>query len=183
MVGGDGRYLVELLADGPSGREVLALLPVTVGDLPSLPTLKLAAPPREAQSARALAERLVGLINEERRRRGLRLLKWDRRLHGSATDHAHAMAKRGMPVHVLPGGRGPLDRVAAAGVIAAVFYENVALARTVEQAHAELWDSPSHREAMLDERLTRIGVAVVPASSGGVPVLYVCEHLAAIGRF
>ena len=178
--GGPGIYEVELLVEGDRGAEVVALLPLAVG----VPAPEAPAIPRRGPSIGAVEDglpaerRLVALINRDRARLGRSALKTDRSLDRTADKHARAMAAAGMVAHVLPGGRGPADRLARAGVSATLFYENVAMARTIEQAHTELWASPSHRLALLDPELNRIGVAVRAVRGPGGPLLYITEHLA-----
>ena len=108
----------------------------------------------------------------------MRRLKHDPTLQETATEHAKNMAKLGVVAHVLPGGEPPAERLGAAGIRTRRFFENVALARTVEQAHAELWESPSHRMALTDELITHIGVGVARSIGADGPVLYIVEHVA-----
>ena len=176
----DGRYLFEVLAIGPRGQEVIALLPVDVGDAPTvLPTVRLGRTIKPFASPNKLARRLLELVNRERARFGLHKLGLDKTLRRTASAHARSMAKTGVVAHVVPGGTDAIARVAAAGVHTTRFYENVAMAPTIERVHAELWASPSHRHALLDPTVTKVGIGVAPVSAGNERVLYVVEHLAA----
>ena len=103
----------------------------------------------------------------------------DSRLTTTARRHAAAMARVGIAAHKLPGGSGARARLRRAGVHTKRFYENVALAATVEQAHRELWDSPSHRVALIDPLVRRVGVGVVRRPSEGGHALFIVQHLAA----
>ena len=173
---GHGHYILELLAHGPFGKEVVLLLPIMTGSLPKLPTIQLQPQRPDDRGPHELHSDLLKLINQARRRHGLRALKRDARLERTARTHALAMSKAQLVAHVLPGGQGAEARLAKAGVVTSVFYENVALGSSIEQGHADLWGSPSHRQALLDARITHVGIAVVPVLTEGRTLYYIVEH-------
>lgn len=186
--GGAGRYDCELVADGPRGHEVLALWRLRAGLLGDPVPHAAARPaaqasPRTATSAlaspEAQARRLVDLLNASRARLGLRRLRWDPKLARTARAQARAMAAAGMAAHVLPGGLGATERAERAGITSSRFYENVAMASSIEQAHADLWASPTHRLAIIDPLVSHVGVGVASVDSAGGRLLFVAEHLAA----
>jgi len=167
---------IEVIASGPRGAEVVALLTVNHGGVTTTETR-----PKELSEKSGWKDpddELVALVNQDRERIGMRPLKHDPTLDGTATRHAKNMAKMGVVAHVLPGGDPPAERLGAAGIRTRRFFENVALARTVEQAHAELWESPSHRMALTDDLITHIGVGVARTIGADGPVLYIVEHVA-----
>lgn len=167
---------VEVIAAGSRGAEVVALLTVnTDGVTTTLTRPKVLA---EKTGWRGPADELIALVNQDRQRIGMAPLTPDKTLQETAMQHARNMAKQGVVAHVLHGGDPPAERLGAAGVRTRRFFENVALARTVEQAHGELWESPSHRMALTDELITHIGVGVARAISADGPVLYIVEHVA-----
>ncbi|MGM0574257.1 MAG: CAP domain-containing protein [Myxococcota bacterium] len=175
---GPGRYSVEIVASGPRGTEVVALLALDArsGEAragESTRREEAARPPGRTDS-----ERLLSLVNHDRVRLGLPPLDVDDQLRETAREHARAMARARSAAHTLPGGRTPGERLAAAGVTTRRFHENVAMARTVTQAHEELWASPSHRMALLDPQVNRIGIGVVSVHTPNGPVLFIAEHLA-----
>ncbi len=174
---GQGSYWVELVAQTERGREVAALFPITTDGAPLTPVvLGRVRPPRP--SARDAAARGLALLNRERERLGLKPLALNRDLTHTATTHAKAMAREGIVAHVLPGGHPPGIRLARSGVITDLFYENLALADSVEACHEQLWASPSHRRALLDERLNAVGIGVRSVETDGGRLLYVVHHLA-----
>ncbi len=184
FVAGDGRYALELLVRGPRGLEVAALTELEVGaGAPPLPTVRLLPGPRAADAPADAAftpeELLLARVNTERLRLGLSPLSADPRLARTARDHARAMARAGVVAHRLPGGRDALDRVRAAGLSTARFFENVAMAPTLEAVHAELWASPSHRQALIDPLVARAGMGVAAVDGPTGRVYYVAQHLAA----
>ncbi|MBD89023.1 MAG: hypothetical protein CL940_01650 [Deltaproteobacteria bacterium] len=168
--------IIEVIAAGPRGAEVVALL--TVNHQGVTRTITRPRELTEKAGWRGPSDELIALVNEDRVRIGMSRLKPDSTLNQTASQHAQAMAKQGVVAHVLPGGEPPAERLGAAGVRTRRFFENVALARTVEQAHAELWESPSHRMALTDELITHIGVGVARAIGADGPVLYIVEHVA-----
>ncbi len=177
FLGGDGRYVVEIVAKGARGLEVLALRTVHVG-VPSLVTVPVPRPIDGADEA-TLEARLLSLINRERGRHELAVLALDPALTRTARGHAAAMAAAGVAAHKLPGGSSAKARLKRAGVHTRRFFENVAMAATVDQAHRELWESPSHRLALIDPTVQRVGIGVVRRQSEGGQALFIVEHLAA----
>lgn len=178
LTAGEGRYTLEIVASGGAGTEVLALWELDTGGAgPVLP--RVDAAPRAAPALRGRpAARLFAMINRERKRLGLNPLTWEPALVKSAASHSGAMALAGLAAHRLPGGLGPDERLARAGIQTQRFYENVAMARTLEQAHAELWASPSHRMAMLDPEVNRVGIGVNTRSDEDGELYFVAEQFA-----
>ena len=172
----DASAIIEVIAAGPRGAEVVALL--TVNHQGVTRTITRPRELAEKTSWSSPGDELISLVNADRARIGMGHLKSDPTLNKTAAQHAKAMAKLGVVAHVLPGGEPPAERLGAAGIRTRRFFENVALARTVEQAHAELWESPSHRMALTDELITHIGVGVARAIGADGPVLYIVEHVA-----
>ena len=93
-------------------------------------------------------------------------------------DSALTAASGSRPPALLPGGRSPTARLANFDVTTERYHENVAMATSVPQAHADLWQSPSHRQALLDRRVNRIGVGITSVETEGGPIHFVVQHLA-----
>ena len=174
---GPGSYWVELVALTDRGREVVALFPITTEGAPLAPVVIGRERP-VAPEARLASDRALGLLNLERERLGLSKLRLDRNLKHTATVHAGSMSRAGVVAHVLPGGEPPDVRLAHSGVVSDLFYENLALADSVEACHEQLWASPSHRRALLDERLNAVGIGVRSVEADGGRLLYDVHHLA-----
>ncbi len=173
---GSASATIEVIASGPRGAEVVALLTVNQAGVTTTVTR-----PKELVQKTGLetpGDELIALVNQDRVRIGMDRLRRDSTLTQTAMEHAKSMARQGIVAHVLPGGEPPAERLGAAGIRTRRFFENVALARTVEQAHAELWESPSHRMALTDDLITHIGVGVARAIGADGPVLYIVEHVA-----
>lgn len=122
-------------------------------------------------TCRALAHRVLEAVNQERRRCGLRPLRWSAPLARAAQAHSQDMAERQFLGHVNPDGYTPADRVRLAGArhfrwIA----ENVGVhwsgphpARSVVQGWMA---SPPHRANILNPRFRYTGIGVSVSSKG-----------------
>ncbi len=73
-----------------------------------------------------MADAIVCLINQERRRFGLPRLRESVRLDRSAQGHSDDMVRRDYFAHVSPGGSSPVDRITAAGYRWSAAGENIA---------------------------------------------------------
>jgi hypothetical protein len=151
-----GRWLIQVIAD------------LDVGPLPVLEAVVFveSPPPAEllgdetAKHAHGRNASLLSMLHRVRKREGLRRLRHDSSLDRAALQHAKAMIRARRVAHDIGGGT-PAERVAAQHIRATRVGENVARAPSVERVHAALWDSPSHRENMLDSGFARVGVAMV----------------------
>ncbi|MFO7574227.1 MAG: CAP domain-containing protein, partial [Bacteroidales bacterium] len=122
-----GRYVVEVMATGPRGPEVVALFPVFAGTDPD----DLSDPPHERSEARDgdAAAVVLELLNAERRRAGLPVLEVDDELVRLAAEHSADMLEGGWFGHVSPTGTDVVERLRRAGIVTLRAAEN--LARTV----------------------------------------------------
>ena len=179
-----GEVVVELLAVGPRGPTVAALLTLAVGIDP-LAELVVEPPPDEPEGGgtEPAARRMLALVNGARAARSLPALAWDDRLAAAALSHAEACAARGVLAHVGADGSTPGDRVRAAGVAAARVSENLARNRSLTDAHADLMRSLGHRQNILDRAVTHAGVAAVQAGEGDAgDLVLVCVFARPVGR-
>jgi uncharacterized protein YkwD len=177
---GEGRYVLQVLAEDAYGPQVASQLEVDAGDEPSLPTVRVmpAAPPLRGEGREPLEEQMVALVNDYREAMGLSRLLPDPRLTASARHHSADMRDQRYFGHRSPV-RGELpERLRKADVPPALVLENIAMSVTIPWAHDRLVDSPSHRRNLLDPRVTHIGVGVVTREAGPVRIVYVTEHLA-----
>jgi uncharacterized protein YkwD len=166
-----GWYEVEITARGAHGTEVALMLarPVGVSGPPGEP---LGIPRSEATEDPVEAH--LAWVNRVRRQRGLAPLARDPDLDATARTHAEAMARTGLLAHELADRRGPLTRLRAAGIRSQRAHENIALGSSFQAAEDRLWESPSHRAAMLDPGVRRLGVGHREAAEGAV---FLVQHL------
>lgn len=116
--------------------------------------------------AEGAESRVLQLINRERSERGLVLLRLHRPIREVARDHSADMYRRGYFAHVNPDGLDPFDRIRAAAINFSFAGENLALAPTVELVHQGLMNSPRHRDNILKEEFTHVGIGVHAGPSG-----------------
>lgn len=107
------------------------------------------------------------LINEERRKRGIALLKIDEKMKQVARAHSTDMFHRGYFAHVTPEGLNPFQRMKQANITYKKAGENLALAKTLEEAHSGLMNSPSHRAAILNPHFKRVGIGIMDGGENG----------------
>lgn len=165
---GRGRYVVEVMGQGPLGPVVMDLMNCYAG---------VPYPPPETGEEEAVpddlrqAERdMVAMINRERLRAGRQALVLDPRLADVARAHSADMAANGFFAHVSPRLGDLRARMRRAGLSARSFGENIAHNRTLTGAHRGLMDSPAHRRGILDPDMTHVGVGIVSDGQGGLVI-------------
>ena len=115
----------------------------------------------------AAEARMFELVNQERRRHGLRALVREGRIDEVARAHSLDMLGRGYFAHTTAEGRTPFQRLRDGGVPFTAAGENLALAPTVALAHQGLMESPGHRANILRGEFGRIGIGAVAADGRG----------------
>lgn len=125
------------------------------------------APPRPDLEAQMLE-----LVNAERRAAGLQPLKPDPQMTQVARGHSRDMFARSYFSHVSPDGEDLADRMREASVGYLAAGENLALAPTLQSAHAGLMQSPGHRANILRPQFGRLGIGIL---DGGVHGLMVTQ--------
>jgi uncharacterized protein YkwD len=108
-----------------------------------------------------LEERVVQLVNLERRRRGLRPVDLDDLLATAARVHSADMAKRRYLAHVSPEGGTVADRVTAAGYRWSRVGENIAWGQPDPRAVMKDWmESRGHRANIHNPEFVHLGVGI-----------------------
>jgi uncharacterized protein YkwD len=109
-------------------------------------------------------QRVLALINQNRRRGGCGALSLDRRLIAVANLHAADMARRHYFAHNSPRGDDPGDRVRRAGYHWRRYGENIArgFASAYDVVNGWMHSSP-HRANILDCRLHQVGIGLAIA--------------------
>lgn len=169
-----GRHVVEIVAEGAGGPEVVALLVVSSGGAPLAPPVGPAeADPPDASDAETAVLRALAAT---RRAQGLPALVPSPALAAVARAHSAAMAAAGTVAHVLPGSGDAGARLRAAGVPYRRVLENVAVAPSALAAHRATEESPAHLANLLRPGPTQVGVGIArrPLPSGD-PAVYLTE--------
>lgn len=112
-------------------------------------------------------ERMLELINEERKKFNLKPFKKDQNLQNTARKHSEDMWKRNYFAHISPDGKNPFDRLRDARINFIAAGENLALAPSVDLAHFGLMNSPEHRENILSPYFGKIGIGVIDGGMYG----------------
>lgn len=174
---GPGEYQLEVLARDDMGPRVLGLCslhalpagqrPVHERLLAAAREGTLAAPKRPlpestvptATPAEA-EQRMLFLLNRDRRRAGLRPLELDPELETMARAHSRDMLRNDFFAHVSPRSGRLVERAESAGVRYARLGENIAVHGDVDAAEAALLRSPGHRVNILDPSFTHVGIGI-----------------------
>jgi uncharacterized protein YkwD len=113
---------------------------------------------------------MLGLVNKERIKHGLKPLKFDPDLVPVARAHSQDMFAKGYFAHDNLDGKDPFDRMRAAGIHFQSAGENLALAQTVEIAHVNLMNSPGHRANILNPSFGRLGIGILDGGFYGLMI-------------
>lgn len=175
--GRKGRQQVEINATDDTGSTVLANFPVWCGEEPPSAIQVAAGQSDPAPATAAEAEqRLLALVNEDRRRAGLGELIWDEEVAKVARKHSAEMRRTQVVAHLSPTTGSAADRLRAAGLKSAMVLENVARAYGVAEAHAGLMDSPGHRQNIMSPLATHLGIGVTLGELvSGRPEMFVTQ--------
>jgi uncharacterized protein YkwD len=111
----------------------------------------------------AVENQMLQMVNRERTKRGLHLLKMDPKLQAVARAYSRDMLARGYFSHVNPEGKTPDQRMRAGGARFTWSGENLALAPSVQIAHKGLMESPGHRANILMPEYRKVGIGAVRA--------------------
>lgn len=117
-----------------------------------------------------LESEMLDMVNEERAKLGLPLLKADPEMTKVARAHSRDMFARGYFSHVTPDGKTLSNRVASAGVPFLTAGENLALGPTLEICHEGLMNSPGHKANILHKSFGRLGIAVLDGGKYGLMI-------------
>jgi uncharacterized protein YkwD len=117
-----------------------------------------------------LEAEMLKLVNEERTKRGLGILKPDPALAIVARNHSRDMFARGYFAHISPEGKSPFDRMKDAHVSFLSAGENLALAHSLSIAHNGLMNSPGHRANILNASYGRLGIGILDGGYYGLMI-------------
>ena len=117
-----------------------------------------------------LEEKMLILVNEERRKAGLRPLAFDIDMRAVARAHSADMFARGYFSHITPEGLSPFDRMRKAHVKFLSAGENLALGQTLNSCHRGLMNSSGHRANILHVAFQRVGIGIVDGGLYGLMI-------------
>jgi uncharacterized protein YkwD len=172
----NGRYQVEVVASGTTGSAVLANFPVYCGVAPPTETPRGAGVRPVAVSAEEAEQRLLVLMNRDRKIAGVAPLVADDKLTAIARAHTHDMVDHDFVGHVSPRTGNTVDRVHHAGLAPTFISENVGRGYTVDEAEQGFMASPGHRANIVDAHAVRVGIGIVfGAPATGLRPLFVTQ--------
>lgn len=117
-----------------------------------------------------LEAQMLDLVNQERKKEGLKPLKADPEIAEVARKHSADMFARGYFSHISPEGATPFDRIRDANVGFLAAGENLALAQTLTLAHTGLMNSPGHKANILHKSFGRLGIGILDGGIYGIMV-------------
>jgi len=133
-------------------------------------SVKLPYTVADARPRPDLEERMLALVNTERREAGLPPLQADPQALETARAHSRDMWARGYFSHIDPDGGSPFDRMRANGLRFRAAGENLALAPTLPMAHQGLMNSPGHRANILQPAFGRLAIGILDGGRHGLMV-------------
>lgn len=107
-----------------------------------------------------LEQRMLYLINLERKLVGVKKLEWNGQVAEAARAHARLLAERQEMSHRFQGEPALSQRLGTTGVRFTNSAENIASADNEDEAHLGLMYSPGHRDNILDPQYSAVGVGV-----------------------
>lgn len=110
-----------------------------------------------------LEMQVVELTNQERRNHGLSPLEVDHTLANVAREKSNDMHQNNYFSHTSPTHGSPFDMIRDMGVSYTMAAENIAHGQTSAEQVVQQWmESPGHRQNILNEQFTHIGVGYQP---------------------
>jgi len=110
----------------------------------------------------ALERRLIALMNQIRKKRGVRPLRPSGLLGEVARAHSRDMIVGNFFSHTHPEGSGPRERLERAGYAWRAFGENIGCGQDSPEKILDTWmNSPGHRETILNPLYSEVGVGLV----------------------
>ncbi len=171
-----GRYVIEVMAEGGAGPEVLALLTVSAGGAPLDPPPRRVSPRDEPLDDAGAEQAVLRAIDARRHEHGLPPLEHAADLAAIARRHSAAMAAAGTVAHVLPASGDVGERLRRRGMAYRHAYENVSRADSALGAHEAAEESPAHLGNVLRADAARVGVGIARGKlPSGDPSVYLTE--------
>lgn len=121
----------------------------------------------------SLEGEMITMVNNERQKKGLSLLKGDASLTELGRVHSADMFKRGYFSHFSPEGENVANRAQKQGITYLVIGENLAYAPNLNLAHDGLMNSAGHRANILSSDYGRVGIGIADSEVYGLMITQV----------
>ncbi len=112
--------------------------------------------------------KMLTLINQDRRKEGLKELTFDNELIRIARLKSQDMEKEGYFAHTSPNYGTPFEMMKSFGVTYKTAGENLAGHSSVESAHKALMNSAGHRKNILNSSFSKIGIGIEKSNRYGL---------------
>ncbi len=125
--------------------------------------------PSRRQDLYSLERKLFELINDERHKNNLHVVRFSPDLSRLARTHSQDMASRGRISHSSSDGRSYMERLVEDGFYFIAIGENVAFSSGYmpELIHQKLMESQGHRRNILDPKFDEVGIGAVLKKNKG----------------
>ena len=173
----EGVHSIEVLAEGPEGISVLAVIPIMAGEGPE-PAAPEYAEGQAETDVDSFVDKLSALIAETRAARKLPALKVDKRLVRIARAHSEDMDAHHFVAHTSKITGEATERLGKAGLKARVLLENIGRGYSASEIHEGLMASPGHRANILHPDARQMGLGVVIQREGDRIAFLVTELFA-----
>lgn len=121
-------------------------------------------------------QKMVELVNTERKKEGLEALEYSEKLRQVARVHSGDMFLRGYFAHFSPEGKNVADRAEDKNVDYLVIGENLAFAPNLTLAHSGLMNSPGHRANILSNEYHKVGIGIMDGGTYGLMITQVFSN-------
>lgn len=179
-----GRYEIELLVSGKMGPVVANLFPVFLDSPINYDFLLAGQNGREHFNSTDEMEReLFRLCNLERTKFSISELKYGSELAKLAKSHSDDMVKKDYFAHQGTNGETLAIRAKRMNIDYTKIGENIAKNKSINETHANLMQSPAHRENILDPLYTHVGIGVVKKiNPDKSEIYYITQHFATLNE-
>lgn len=125
-------------------------------------------------STKLAGEKIIGLINVERAKKGLAAVTENEQLMWAAQKKGESMFAQNYWAHVAPDGTQPWQFISESGYAYQSAGENLARDFGSEESVINGWlNSPTHKANLLNGNFTETGIAILDGEIAGKPVLLV----------
>ena len=122
--------------------------------------------------------KMLHLINQERKSQGLKPLDIDKKLTKIARLKAEDMKVNDYFEHYSPTYGSPFDMMQARNINYLLAGENIASAPTVEKGFQELMNSPDHKANILEARYDQVGIGIIEGGKYGLIMVQIFTDVA-----
>ncbi len=130
------------------------------------PSVPASDAPARAEAPSQVERVLLQLLQQQRRKAGLKPLTVHDKLTAIARAHSLDMASSGFFGHRSRSTGAPDDRVRKAGISTRLVRENCGRGASGTSIHQDFVRSPGHRAVLLDSRVSHVGIGAAPHPDG-----------------